>query len=88
MLRISTCAIFAMLSFSSHAQSISLERQVKMIPFLAQDRERAMNDGALCKADLDIMSRNLGETQSKLDAANKKVDDLSKKIDDLIKATP
>lgn len=63
--------ILALMCSSAIAQEaqVSVERQAAMLPWVAHDREQAMNDRALCSADLVALKQQL-------DAANKQIAEL------------
>ena len=67
---------FALVSSSAIAQSVNSDRQMNALPWIAHDRDQAMNDKALCLGDLTSVNAKIAEIQSKLDAANKKIDEL------------
>lgn len=79
MIRLLTIALFALPSIASaqQADQVSIERQAAMVPWVARDREQAMNDRALCSADLVTMKRQLDEANKQiavLQAASKHPD--------------
>lgn len=71
-LSVATCA---------NAQEISDERKAAMVPWVAHDRDQAMNDRALCSGDLVSIGKQL-------DAARKEIDGLKKQVEDLKPKTP
>lgn len=60
----------------SIAQSVSTERQTAMLPWIVRDREQAMNDKALCSADLAAMGAKLFESQKQLADAKAELEKL------------
>lgn len=67
---------------------VSIERQAAMVPWVARDREQAMNDRALCSADLLVANNQVAALKAapaQLDVLRTENDDLKRQIDVLKK---
>ena len=76
MKKLVTVALSLLPLAAASAQQLTPERQSAMLPFVARDRERAMNDAALCSGDLSIMQGKMADLQKQLADAKAEVEKL------------
>lgn len=73
------CAIFS--AQEAAAQTVSIDRQAAMLPWVARDREQALNDKALCSGDLAAINAQLTDAQRQLAEAKAEIEKLRPKTD-------